>query len=209
VNIYVQHPAIIQEIIPRLYARHTANLMVYGFCFFTEGAFTSANVMNFLLIYPALMLMVATLSQVDSSSAQPRYAKVTHGYVMVLRQGDDVIIELEKFALAEDIPSANFTGMGFVNITFGFFDKQTKTYKPKDYKDVELASMHGTIGYKNEKPSIHAHGVAGDNTFQTFGGHILKATVSTGSVEIFITSHDKRFVRKRDESLGADVLQLE
>lgn len=119
------------------------------------------------------------------------------------------MMELEKFALTESIPSANFTGMGFVNITFGFFDKQTKTYVPKDFKDLELASMHGTIAYKDDMPSIHTHGVAGDKSFQTFGGHILNATVSSGSVEIFIVEHNKRFVRKKDESIGADVLELE
>lgn len=138
-----------------------------------------------------------------------RYSKVAEGYVMVLKQGDDIMQELEKFVVEEKIPSANFTGMGFVNITFGFYDKQSKTYVPKDFKDVELASMHGTIAFKDDRPSIHAHGVAGDRSFQTVGGHILSATVSTGSVEIFIVNHNKMFVRKKDETLGADVLRLE
>jgi len=156
-----------------------------------------------------LTMTTITMAQIDANNSQRRYNKVTNGYVMVLRQGDDIMDELEKFALAENIPSANFTGMGFVNITFGFFNNETKAYMPKDFRDLELASMHGTIAYKDEKPSIHAHGVAGDKSFQMFGGHILNATVSTGSVEIFIVDHDKRFVRKRDASLGADVLQLE
>jgi predicted DNA-binding protein with PD1-like motif len=156
-----------------------------------------------------LTMTTITMAQIDANNSQRRYSKVTNGYVMVLRQGDDLMAELEKFAVAENIPSANFTGMGFVNITFGFFNNETKKYMPKDFKDMELASMHGTIGYKDEKPAIHAHGVAGDKSFQTFGGHILNATVSTGSVEIFIVDHDKRFARKKDASLGADVLQLE
>ena len=161
----------------------------------------------YLLLF--LAMTTVTIAQIDASNSHRRYSKVTDGYVMVLRQGDDLIDELEKFALAENIPSANFTGMGFVNITFGFFNNETKTYMPKDFKNLELASMHGTIGYKDEKPSIHAHGVAGDKSFQTYGGHILNATVSTGSVEIFIVNHDKRFARKKDASLGADILQLD
>ena len=117
--------------------------------------------------------------------------------------------ELEKFASTENIPSANFTGMGFVNITFGFFDNGSKTFIPKEFTDLELASMHGTIAWKDGKPSIHAHGVAGDKAFQTVGGHVLDATVSTGSVEIFIVNHNKRFIRQKDETLGADVLHIE
>lgn len=51
------------------------------------------------------------------------YIKTPSGYLMVLRQGDDVFKEIEKMAVAEKIPSANFTGMGFVNARFGFFLK--------------------------------------------------------------------------------------
>ena len=95
-----------------------------------------------------------------------RYVKVPAGYLMVLRQGDNVFKELEKFSKEENIPSANFTAMGFVNITFGFFNFQTKQYNPKDFKDVELVSMHGTIAWKNDTIAIHAHGVVADKTFR-------------------------------------------
>ncbi len=138
-----------------------------------------------------------------------RYVKVPAGYLMVLRQGDNVFKELEKFSKEENIPSANFTAMGFVNITFGFFNFQTKQYNPKDFKDVELVSMHGTIAWKNDTIAIHAHGVVADKTFRAFGGHILSANVGTGSVEILLTVHDKHFERKKDETIGADVLDIE
>lgn len=142
-------------------------------------------------------------------SSVKRYVKVPAGYLMVLRQNDRVIEQLQNFARAEKILSANFTGMGFVNITFGFFDFETKKYAPRDFKSVELVSMHGTIAWKKDSASIHAHGVVADKTFQAFGGHILKATVGTGSVEILITVHDKPFERKKDDSIGADVLSLD
>ena len=138
-----------------------------------------------------------------------RYIKVPAGYLMVLRQNDSVLGQLANFARAEKIPSANFTGMGFVDITFGFFDFETKKYKPRDFKHVELVSMHGTIACKKDSTSIHAHGVVADETFQAFGGHILNATVGTGSVEILITVHDKQFERKKDDAIGADVLSLD
>jgi uncharacterized protein len=145
----------------------------------------------------------------DKIPAPKRYIKVPAGYLMVLRQKDRVLEQLENFARAEKIPAANFTGMGFVDITFGFFDFETKKYAPRDFKSVELASMHGTIAWKNDSPSIHAHGVVADKNFQAFGGHILTATVGTGSVEILITLHDKPFERKRDDAIAADVLSLD
>jgi uncharacterized protein len=128
---------------------------------------------------------------------------------MVLRQHDCVLEQLENFARVEEIPAANFTGMGFVDITFGFFDFETKQYAPRDFKSVELVSMHGTIAWKKDSTSIHAHGVVADKTFQAFGGHILNATVGKGSVEILITVHDKPFERTKDDSIGADVLSLD
>jgi uncharacterized protein len=157
-----------------------------------------------------LAIPLMTMSQNETKSdAKKRYIKIPAGYLMVLRQGDSILNELENFALSEKILSANFTGMGFVNITFGFFNFQTKKYDPRTFQDVELVSMHGTIAWKNDSVSIHAHGVVADKTFHTYGGHILKAEVSTGSAEILITAHDKRFEREKDKAIGADVLEID
>ena len=53
------------------------------------------------------------------------------------------------------------------------------------------------------------HGVVTDASFRAFGGHLLSAEVSTGSLEIQVTVHDKRLERKMEEPLGANVLQLQ
>ncbi|MEZ0611863.1 PPC domain-containing DNA-binding protein [Fibrella sp. WM1] len=142
--------------------------------------------------------------------AQPkRYTKVPAGYLMVLQQGDNVFEQLETLARQESIPSATFTGLGFVTIQFGFFDFKKKEYKPKTFTDVELTSLTGSLAWQEGKPSIHAHGVVGDAQFKAHAGHILSATVSTGSVEIMITVHPQRLERKMDEKLGANVLSLD
>ena len=161
-----------------------------------------------------MILILLTLTFTPTSMAQEkgeeiRYTKVSAGYLIVLRKDDDVIHFLEKFAADENLSGANFTGMGFVDITFGFFDFETKQYKPRHFQKVELASMHGTLAWKDGAPSVHAHGVVSDNFFQSYGGHILNAVVSTGSVEILLIPHDKKLTRKEDERIGADVLQLE
>jgi predicted DNA-binding protein with PD1-like motif len=160
------------------------------------------------LIFVSLILSAGASGQ-KKNRYEARYTKVPTGYLMVLHQDDDVMKVLNEFAVAEEIPSANFTGMGFVSITFGFFDATTKKYDPKDFEKVELVSMHGTIAWKDGKPSIHAHGVIADKSFQSFGGHILDAIVSTGSVEILIVVHDQVFKRQRNNEIGADVLSLE
>ncbi|WP_223860140.1 PPC domain-containing DNA-binding protein [Spirosoma validum] len=151
----------------------------------------------------------SALAQSTDDKQPKRYVKVPAGYLMVLRQGDSILGKLEEFARQENVPSANFTGMGFVNIKFGFFDFSTKKYNPKEFSNVELASMHGTIAWQKGNVSIHAHGVVGDKTFKAYAGHILSATVSTGSVELMITIHDQKLEREQDEKLGANVLSLD
>lgn len=149
-----------------------------------------------------------TMAQTGSNTTT-KYRKVPAGYLMVLTQGDSIMAELEKLAVNQNLPAANFTGMGFVNIQFGYFDFTEKKYHPKNFDNVELASMHGTIAWQKGKVSIHAHGVVGDKDFNARAGHILAATVSTGSVEILITTHDKKLERIKDEELGANVLTLD
>lgn len=147
-------------------------------------------------------LSVAQRTQPDIA----RYTKVPTGYLMVLRQGDDILKEIEELAKKENIPSANFTGMGFVNMTFGFFDFKTKKFNPKEFKDMELTSMHGTIAWQKGNVSIHAHGTVAGKDFKAYGGHILSGTVGTGSLEILVTVHDKKLERIKEEQLGANVL---
>lgn len=138
-----------------------------------------------------------------------RYAKVPGGYLMVLRQGDDVFAQLESFMQREAIPSANITGMGFAEADFGYFNFRKKRYKKKHWRPGELAAMHGTLAWQNGKPSVHAHGLITNRRFKARGGHLLGATVGTGSLEIMITVHDKHLERRKDESLGANVLCLD
>jgi hypothetical protein len=65
----------------------------------------------------ALLLIIMTTTATQAQKTQPniaRYTKVPTGYLMVLPQGDNILKEIEDLAVAENIPSATFTGMGFV-----------------------------------------------------------------------------------------------
>jgi len=167
--------------------------------------------MKFYKYLLAVLLFTGLSENVNAQNmdSTKRYIKVPAGYLMVLRQGDDVFSQLENLANTEKIPSANISGMGFVNVKFGFFNQETKEYDPKEFSKVEMASMSGTIAWQKGKVSLHVHGVVTDKTFSAFGGHMLAATVSTGSVEILVTLHDKKLERVMEQPLGANVLNLE
>jgi predicted DNA-binding protein with PD1-like motif len=159
------------------------------------------------------IILLFTILIMNTFSAQQkeicRYTKTPTGYLMVLRQGDDVIAHIENLAKTENIPSASFTGIGFASdVTFGFYDFNAKKFNPKTFNKVEMGSLTGSIAWNEKGPSIHVHGVATDDQFNAFGGHILSLHVGTGSMEIYITLHDKKLERKVEQPLNANVLQI-
>lgn len=155
------------------------------------------------------MALITAHAQEKVTTEKCRYIKTAYGYLMVLREGDDVLANIENLAKEKQIPSANFTGIGFASeATFGFFDFNAKKFNPKTFNKVEMGSLTGSIAWKEGKPSIHIHGVATDDKFNAYGGHILALKVGTGSMEIYITTHTEKLERKLEQPLGANVLQL-
>ena len=153
--------------------------------------------------------LLLSASQAQQTECKKRYIKTPTGYLMVLREGDNVFTQIEELAKNEKIPSANFMGMGFAgNVSFGFYDFDKKKFDPREFNKVEMGSVTGSIAWNQNKPSLHIHGVATDKSFQAYGGHVLSMTVGTGSMEITVIVHDQKLERKVEQPLNANVLQL-
>jgi predicted DNA-binding protein with PD1-like motif len=160
------------------------------------------------LLLTALVGAPVTSSVAAAVDIEQRYTRTPSGYLMVLRHGDDVLASLKQLATREHVRGASFTGLGYARTaTFGFYDYKTESYLPRTFDSVEVAGLTGTIAWKNDEPSIHAHGVVSDEEFQARGGHLLDLMVGTGSMEITITLHDTPLERKKDPDIGADVLE--
>lgn len=148
-------------------------------------------------------------AQQNTNSSQCRYSKTAQGFLMVLREGDNVLASIENLVKEQQIASGNFTGIGFAQeAIFGFFDFNQKKFNSKTFNKVEMGSLTGSIAWSEGKPSLHIHGVATDDKFQAYGGHILALKVGTGSMEIYITINQEKLERKMEQPLGANVLQL-
>lgn len=138
-----------------------------------------------------------------------RYIATPTGYLMVLREGDDVIACLEAITQAEDIPSASISGFGFVEkARFGFFNHGKGAYDPGDFRRLEITNLNGTLAWKDGRPSVHAHASGGDVLFGVVGGHALALTVGKGSFEITVIVHSERLERRVELSVGGNVLHL-
>jgi hypothetical protein len=164
--------------------------------------------MNMKSVLTVFFLVYALLNMNAQTSSEKRYMKTFHGYLMVLKQGDNVFEQLELLMKQEKIPGAVLTGIGFADMEIGHFNAKKKKYKSKHFKGGEVAVLHGSLAWKGEQPSVHIHGVLGNKHDRARAGHILQATVGTGTLEINILLYTKKLERKRDEELGADVLQI-
>ncbi|WPU66710.1 PPC domain-containing DNA-binding protein [Peredibacter starrii] len=128
------------------------------------------------------------------------------GYILVLKEGDNVFKTVEEFVKKQEIQGATMFGTGFVKVKFGYFKAEEKKYDEREMPPMELASFTGTIAWEGKEPSIHAHGVVSGEDFMAYGGHILDATVGKGTMEITILDHGQKLKRKEDKQLGAKVL---
>jgi predicted DNA-binding protein with PD1-like motif len=163
------------------------------------------------IIAGAMLCLAVNLvsAQQKDDSQKCRYTKTSYGYLMVLREGDNVLALIENLAKEQQIPSANFTGIGFAQeVTFGFYDFSQKKFNPKTFNKVEMGNLTGSIAWNEDKPSLHIHGIATDDKFDAYGGHILGLKVGTGSMEIYITVNQQKLQRKIEQPLNANVLQL-
>jgi uncharacterized protein len=159
-----------------------------------------------------LLALVALVALLSSCQGEPnpsrKYVRSGDSYLMVLREGDDAFAHLRQLALDENLRGATFSGFGFGHATFGYFDQQKKDFDRREVRDVELASLRGSIAWQSGEPSLHAHAVASDRSFAAQGGHLLGFQVGRGSLELEITQQHLRLDRVRDEALGANVLAL-
>jgi uncharacterized protein len=130
-------------------------------------------------------------------------------FLIVLGKNDDLIAALYKFAQANHIKGASFTGLGAVGCAaLGFFDQKMQAYKViKMPQQVELASLIGNIGSREGKYVVHTHAVVASEDGRCLGGHLLYAPAFP-TVEIMLTETDTTIERHKDAETGLSLFDL-
>lgn len=135
-------------------------------------------------------------------------AKEPGKYLLRLDRGEELVSCLAVFAAQEKIPGASFSALGAAEkVVISFYSGRTKKYEDMLIKDeLEISSLSGNIGWKDNEAIAHAHGVFSDRNMKTFGGHVKKCVVSfTGEVSLFV--FNKTVERKFDETTGLNLLR--
>jgi predicted DNA-binding protein with PD1-like motif len=93
------------------------------------------------------------------------------------------------------------------NITLGYF-KEKGNYSPQKFSQPhELISLTGTLIIQDNEILPHLHVIIGDENKQTFGGHLLEATVEITN-EIIIRDIPFTLSRKLSDETGLMEINL-
>lgn len=100
-------------------------------------------------------------------------------WAVIFDPDDEVMADLKRFADAEHLTAAHFTGIGaFAEVTVAWFDIAKKSYQPIVIAEqVEVLSLIGDVAESQNKPSVHAHICVAKRDGSAHGGHLQKGRV--------------------------------
>ena len=138
------------------------------------------------------------------------YRRFGSTFVLRLDKGEEVVGSIEALCNKAQIRLAAVSGLGAIDsVSMRFFDTTRKTYVDKTIeRHMEITSLVGNISQMDGKPYLHLHvNVAGDD-YQSFGGHLLAATVSA-TAEFLIQSAEGCVGRTFSEEIGLNLLDFD
>lgn len=137
------------------------------------------------------------------------YRRFENTIVARLDKGEEILDQVKKIALKENIELATVQALGAVHaFTVGVFKTDEKKYDSNDFNgNFEIVSLTGTINTMDHAFYSHLHMSAGNERGEVFGGHLNRAVVSA-TCEMIITVI-KGFVDRRfDENIGLNLFNF-
>jgi predicted DNA-binding protein with PD1-like motif len=132
-------------------------------------------------------------------------------FAVRIDHGEDVIAEICKLALKENINSAFFVMLGAMAEAELVTGPKEKSVPPTTvwsaFDDAREIIGAGNIFLENGAPKVHLHGAAGNSKNMIMGCFRKKAQVFM-VVEIFIVEMDIAAERVFDEKLGASLIRF-
>ena len=138
-----------------------------------------------------------------------RYARFDNTIVARIDRGEEIMTELKKIALAEDVRLAHISALGAVgDFTVGVFRTAEKQYRANRFTgDWEIVSLTGNITQMNGEYYAHLHMSAGNDKGEVFGGHLNRAVISA-TCEMVIDVIDGVVERRADPEVGLNLFEF-
>lgn len=130
-------------------------------------------------------------------------------FALVFDKNEEVQQPLLAFAARNALSAAAITAIGaFSEVTLGYFDRNSKTYKPIPVREqVEVLAFTGNIAEQNGEPKLHAHVVVGKSDGTAHGGHFLAGKVWP-TLEMIISETPQHLQRRHDDETGLALIEL-
>ena len=137
------------------------------------------------------------------------YRRFNNTVVARFDKGEEILSQIKKIALKENIKLANINALGATNnFVVGVFNTSEKKYYSNEFKGYfEIVSLTGTINTMNGEFYSHIHMSAGNDKGEVFGGHLNKAIVSA-TCEMIINIIDGNVDRYADEKIGINLFKF-
>lgn len=137
------------------------------------------------------------------------YRRFENTVIARLDKGEEILEQLEKISLAENIKLANISALGAVNdFTVGVFNTDEKKYYSNSFTGAfEIVSLTGTVSTMNGEYYAHLHMSAGNDNGEVFGGHLNKAVISA-TCEMVITIVNGVVERTFSDSVGLNLFDF-
>lgn len=137
------------------------------------------------------------------------YRRFGDTIVVRMDPGEEILEQLKKAALAENVKLAEISALGAVNeFTVGVFKTDEKKYYANAFKgSFEIVSLTGTVSTMNGEYYAHLHMSAGNDKGEVFGGHLNRAVISA-TCEMVIRVIDGTVERAFSEEVGLNLFRF-
>lgn len=138
-----------------------------------------------------------------------KFKKFGNKFILRIDRGEEIIETVKQFCIENDIKLGSISGIGAANeVTVGLFDPEAKQYHSKKLTgDYEIVNLSGNISTINGELYTHFHINLSDSNFNSYGGHLNSAVVSS-TCEIIIDAIAGELNREFDEETGLNLFKI-
>ncbi len=138
-----------------------------------------------------------------------KYLKKGNKYVVRIDKGEEVIEQIRKICMQNNIKAGSISGIGATDrVKLGLFNTNTKNYMSKELTgSYEIVSMIGNISTMKDEVYLHIHiGVSNEN-MNLFGGHLNYCYISA-TCELIIEEIGLDVDRKYNDEIGLNLYNI-
>lgn len=138
------------------------------------------------------------------------YKRFNDKIVVRIDKDEEIVSSLSKLCSLENIKLGSVSGIGAAKeTTIGVFDVDSQKYFSKTICGLfEISNLSGNISQMNGETYLHLHITIGNvDKNEVFAGHLNSAVVGA-TAEIVVSVIDGEVSRKKDASIGLNLLDF-